>query len=169
MASGTHPPARRLCRHCSALSETSAERCPRCGRPYGGHGLYLRVLIAAAAVAVLIVAGWAFFVLKGAHDTVNQVRQGISVKDQIVTGLDNLKNKDSITPHQFDAVSLGTPKSTIERTFGTPGKLQNLVTVRLLHRSRLRPSCLYYRDKSDPLAVFRFCFKNDTLVSKRLL
>jgi hypothetical protein len=126
-------------------------------------------LIAAAALAVLLVAGWAFFVLKGAHDTVNQVRQGISVKDQIVTGVENLKNKDSITSSQFDAVSLGTSKSTIEQRFGTPGRLQNLITRRLLHISSLRPSCLYYRDESDLLSVFRFCFKSDRLVSKRRL
>jgi hypothetical protein len=168
MESRAHPPVRRLCRHCSALTETTAERCPRCGRRYSQRR-YLPVLIAAAALAVLIVAGWAFLVLKGASDTVNQVRQGISVKDQIVTGVESLKNKESVTPQQFKDVPIGISKGTIERRFGTPGKLQNAITRRLLHAPVLKSSCLYYRDQSDLLSVFRFCFKGDRLVSKMRL
>jgi hypothetical protein len=144
----------KVCPHCGVQAQTTADRCPNCGKRYrrrfrglriagwGCLGLVVGVIVIIVLIGVLISAG--------------------------VEEAEDEQNETAITRQEFRSVELGMTLSQVRRRLGSPGDAQEFENEGLPGQA-IREDCIYYNEQDEPLGegqYFQFCFENRRLTSK---
>lgn len=144
------PPAApiRVCPRCGLQAQTTAARCPNCGRRYGRRHTALKVVLGVVGAVALLITGCAAIV-------------GVSL---------NSTTQKGITRAQFDSVAMGTSRAAVEERFGEPARAQDFQTqIPQLQKRPARWTCIYYAERGEKVLkahFFGFCFAGGRLTSK---
>ena len=136
-------------------SQTTADRCPSCGKRYGkksGAGCFKWALIL-GVLGLLLIAGCVAIVGVGA--------------DEVSKELDRQQNENAISQSEFASITLGDSQDDIEAQYGEPADKQEFENEGILDEEPANSSCIYYnREGGDFGDIYQLCFDEGRLTSK---
>jgi hypothetical protein len=149
-------PPTKVCTHCGAQAQTTADRCPNCNKRYGRRGRGLRI------------AGWGCLgMVAGSIAIVAVIALAISAG---VEEAEEEQDRVGITLSEFRSIEQGTSQQEVVDTLGEPEDAQEFEQqIPELESTPARSSCIYYPEKGKPLfegRSFQFCFDDGRLTSK---
>jgi hypothetical protein len=151
-------PVTRVCPHCAAMTETDADRCPHCGKPFRRGGA--RVIAAAIVVAALAGAGIAIAATSGDDNTPATAPTPAATLPPETDKLpadDPKPGSRSLSYRQAYKLSLKSSYADVVKQFGPPLPPNAGGTEH--PQPGLR--CVYYGYYGRPRAQFSLCFTAD--------
>ncbi len=150
-----YPPGaapQKICPHCSAVAQTTANRCPTCGKKYKKRTL-LKVVAGLLLLGAVLMVG-CVALIGGAVDEVDKE-------------LDRQQNESAITQRQFKQLKMGTTQDQVEKRFGQPTDSQEMESEVAELDVQSNMSCIYYNRKGGEFGdMFQLCFDDGRLSSK---
>lgn len=143
----------KVCPHCGTMSQTTAKKCPGCGKKYK-KGTVLKVLVGLCVLGVAAIIGCAALVGGAANEVAKQ--------------LDAEQQAHAISKSQFKALPLGTSQSSVVSQLGKkPENKQEFQSKSFLGDEPQNSSCIYYNKADGSFGdVFQLCFTNGKLDTK---
>lgn len=144
----------RVCPHCHAQSETTAAKCPHCGKKFKGRGFaskFAMFTLVTLIVLGVLIAGCAALIGGAANEVVKEA------------------DKHAITKAEFAAVKTGETRAALEKRLGEPADTQEMdIDTSDFEGAGATQSndCVYYSKKGDVIPTYQFCFTDDKLTTK---
>jgi ribosomal protein L40E len=143
----------KVCPHCGAIAQTTAKKCPNCGKGYKKR-TWLKVLVALCVLGAVAIVGCAALIGSAANEVGKQ--------------LDAEQQAHAISRAKFNAIKLGMTEDKVIETAGKqPEDKQEFENAGVLDDEPQNSSCIYYnRAGGDFGDLFQFCFTSGKLDAK---
>jgi hypothetical protein len=143
----------KVCPHCGAMSQTTAKKCPDCGKGYKKRTL-LKVLVGLCLLGLVLIVGCAALIGGAANEVAKQ--------------LDKEQREHAITRQQFRSLDLGMSERQVIAEVGKrPENRQEFESEGVLSKEPSSSSCIYYNRVGGSFGdVFQLCFDGRRLTSK---
>jgi hypothetical protein len=143
----------KVCPHCGAQAQTTADRCPNCNKKYKRRTV-LKVLFGLTLFGLVVIVGCAALIGTAA--------------DEAIKELDAEQQRHAITKEQFDSIQIGASESRVVQQLGKPPEdKQEFTNKGFLSDEPENSTCVYYnREGGEYGDVFQFCFDNGRLTGK---
>jgi rRNA maturation endonuclease Nob1 len=144
VSTGTIVAPTKVCPNCQVQSQTTASKCPNCGKRYKKRKKWPWVILA----FLVVFGGCTAIVLASVNNAVNELN-----KEQA---------SHAITPAQFDSIKIGTPRAQVISTVGKqPEDTQEFTSKGVLSNEQIKSSCIYYNKSGGKFGdIYQFCFDN---------
>ena len=143
----------KVCPHCGAMNQTTAKKCPSCGKGYKKRTA-LKVFVGLCVFGLVIVIGCAALIGGAANEVAKQ--------------LDDQQQAHAITRQQFGSLSLGMTEQQVIAAVGKrPEDRQEFQSKSFVTDEPSNSSCIYYNRSEGTFGdVFQLCFDGGRLTSK---
>jgi outer membrane protein assembly factor BamE (lipoprotein component of BamABCDE complex) len=135
------------------MSQTSASKCPSCGKGYKKR-TGLKIFAAIVAAGLVGIIGCSVLLVGGANEVADE--------------LDAEQAKSAITRAQFDALEIGMTQAEVRASTGKPpADRQSFESEDFLSEEPTTSSCIYYNKAGGEfLDTYQLCFDDGKLTSK---
>lgn len=143
----------KVCPHCGAMNQTTAKKCPSCGKGYKKRTV-LKVLVGLSVLGLVLIVGCAALIGGAANEVAKQ--------------LDTEQQAHAITRQQFRSLDLGmTERQVIAAVGKRPEDRQEFQSEGFMTDEPQNSSCIYYNRAGGSFGdVFQLCFDGGRLNSK---
>jgi ribosomal protein L40E len=143
----------KVCPHCGASAQTTANKCPNCGKGYKKR-TGLKIFVGICVAGLVLVVGCTALLAGGVNEAVKE--------------LDAEQAEHAITRSEFKALEIGmTQQQVIDSTGKAPEDRQNFESEGFLSEEPTTSTCIYYNQADGEfLDTYQLCFDNGRLTSK---
>ena len=151
----TLPAPVKLCPHCAAQAQTTALKCPSCGKKYKKKSPVLKILLGIFVLIIAVFAGCTALVGKAV--------------DEAVDSYNAEQAASAISQETYDSIQIGATRADVDAAVApaVPQDAYEYTAEGVLEETQINSSCIYFnRDGGQFGDAFQFCFDGDVLRSK---
>lgn len=143
----------KVCPHCGTMSQTTAKKCPNCGKGYKKRTA-LKVFLGICLLGLVGIVGCAALIGGAANEVSKQ--------------LDAEQKAHAITRAQYDSLKIGMSESAVTAKLGKdPENKQEFESKSFVGDEPSNSSCIYYNKSGGSFGdVYQLCFTEGKLDAK---